>query len=159
MLVLCTRKLHAYLGLHLCTVTLCWTQLEVAFGINIAAARAVDREFNYKFGSDLGAGEARGLRPPAPPCFLGGSAPPDPPKGAPRPWLQRLFAFSRPNHLSGAELFPRNPTCSQQATCPGQLRCPGQNLFPQFRLFFLKKQLVQGSFAAWGRTFSQKSFF
>ena len=39
--------------------------------------------------------------PPHPPCFPGGSAPPDPPKGAPRPWLQRLVALSRPSHLSG----------------------------------------------------------
>ena len=65
------------------------------------------------------------------PAFPGGSAPWTPQKGALRPWLQRLFAFSRPNHLSRAKLFPRNPT-------------------------FLKKPLVRGSFAAWGRTFSLK---
>ena len=74
--------------------------------IIIAAARAVDREFNYIFGSDLGAGKAGGLRPPTPPCFSGGLRPLDPPKGAPRPWLQRLFAFSRPSHLSGAKMRP-----------------------------------------------------
>ena len=118
----------------------------------------MDREFNYKFGSDLGAGEAGGLRPPAPPYFSGGLRPPDTPKGAPRPWLQRLFAFSRPSHLSGAAALPRadfflrNPyflkkplvwgiTYSQkfvffeEATCPRQLRCLGQNLFSEIQPF------------------------
>ena len=69
----------------------------------------------------------------------------------------------------------------EQATCPGQLRCLGQNLFSKYDLFltnhvsraasppgaelfpgnllFLKKPLVPGSFAAWGRTFSSKSTF
>ena len=106
-------------------------------------------------------------------------------RGGPRPWPQRLFAFSRPSHLSGAaalpgvELFLKNPTFFEQATCPGQLRCLGQNFFSEIRLFeqatcpgqlrclgqnfflrnpiCLKKPLVPGSFAAWGRTFSQKS--
>ena len=70
-------------------------------------------EFICNFGSNLGAGEAGGLRPPAPPCFPGGSTPQNPPKGAPRPWLQRLVAFSRPTGaaaLPGAELFLRSPT-------------------------------------------------
>ena len=35
---------------------------------------------------------------------------------------------------------------------------PGQNFFPEIRLF-LKNPLVRGSFAAWGRTFSQKMTF
>ena len=43
-------------------------------------------------------------------------------------------------------------------TCPGQLRCLGQNFFSNLGLF-LNKPLVPGSFAAWGRTFSQKLFF
>ena len=66
----------------------------------------------------------------------------------------------------------------EEATCPGQLRCLGQNFLTENRLifsrshlfraaslpgaelfsqksdFFLKKPLVPGSFAAWGRTFS-----
>ena len=124
---------------------------------NIAAARAVDREFNSSFGSYLGAGDAGGCAPPHPPAFRG-APPPDPPKGASRPWLQRLFAFSQPNHLSGAELFLRNPTFFDETTCPGQLRCLGQN-FSQKLDFFLNKPLVPGSFAAWGRTFSQKVTF
>ena len=54
--------------------------------INIAAARAVDREFEYNFWLKFGWREAGGLRLPAPPCILG-LRPPDPPKGAPRPLL------------------------------------------------------------------------
>ena len=87
----------------------------------------------------MGAGEA--FPGGSAPCFSGGLRPPDPPKGAPRPWLQRLFAFSRPSHLSGAaalpgaELFLKNRALFEQATCPVQLRCQGQNLFPEIRLF------------------------
>ena len=102
--------------------------------------------------------------------------------GAPCPWLQRLFAFSRPSHLSGpaapqgAELFLRNPTSFEQAscpgqlrclgqsfsqksdffeqaTCPGQLRCLGQNFLSNSDLFFLHKPLVPGSFVALGQNF------
>ena len=69
---------------------------------NLAAARAVDREFNYKFGSNLGGREAVG----AAPLLSGGLRPPDPPKAAPRPWLQRLVVFSRQGHLSGAAALP-----------------------------------------------------
>ena len=130
--------------------------------------------------------EAGGATPPALPCFPGGSAPLTPPKGAPRPWLQQLFAFSRPSHLCGtaalpgAELVLRNPTFFfneplvpgsftawgrtfsqnmffEEATCPRQLRCLGQNFFWKTDFVFLNKPLVPGSFAAWGRTFSQKS--
>ena len=43
----------------------------------------------------------------------------------------------------------------EEATCPGQLRCLVQSFF-QKSTFFLKKPLVLGSFAAWGRTFSQE---
>ena len=62
--------------------------------------------------------------------------------------------------LPGAELFLKNRTFfEEEATCPGQLRCLGQNFFSEIRLF-LKKPLVPGSFAAWGRTFfSQKIDF
>ena len=77
---------------------------------NIAAARAVDREFNYIFGSDLGYGR---LRPPAPPRFLGGSAP--------RTAQKALRALG----CSGWSLF------RDRATCPGQLRCLGQNIFSE----------------------------
>ena len=66
--------------------------------------------------------------------------------------------MSRAASLPGAELFLRNPTFLEEATCPRQLRCLGQNFFSEIRLF-LKKPLVPGSFAAWGRTFSQKSDF
>ena len=41
-----------------------------------------------------------------------------------------------------------------RATCPGQLRCPRLNFF-----CFLKKPLIRGSCAAWGRTFSLNQFF
>ena len=98
-------------------------------------------------------------------------------------WMQRLFAFSRPSHssgaaaLPGAELFLRIPTFFlEQATCPGQLRCLGQMCFlriPTFfeqatcpgqlrclgqnfflRNVFLNNPVVPGNFAAWGRVVS-----
>ena len=75
-----------------------------------------------------------GAAPPHNPLLPGWVRPPDPPKGAPRPWLQLLFAFSRPRHLSraaaqpGAELSLRNPIS-------------------------LSKPLVRASCAAWGGTF------
>ena len=43
--------------------------------------------------------------------------------------------------------------------CPGQLRCLGQNDFSKQKDCFLNKPLVPGSFAAWGRTCSQKTDF
>ena len=49
-----------------------------------------------------GGGGGGAAPPPTPPCFSGGLRPPGSPKGAPRPRLQRLFAFSRSSHLSGA---------------------------------------------------------
>ena len=77
----------------------------------------------------------------------------------------------------------RKFTFFEEATCPGQLRCLGQNfsqkidfvrrshlsraaslpgaeLFPE-NLLCLKKPLVLGSFAAWGRCFfsENRSFF
>ena len=62
-----------------------------------------------------------------------------------------------------AACWPRGNCCQPgptffggAATCPGQLRCLGQNLFSEIRPF-LKKPLVPGSFAAWGRTCSHKS--
>ena len=102
--------------------------------------------------------------------------------------LFRVLTFSR-SHLSGAaalpgaELFHRIPTFFEQATCPGQRRCLGQFFFfSEIRLLFeqatcpgqrrclgqnfflefgpfMNKPLVPRSFAAWGRTFSQKSDF
>ena len=84
--------------------------------VNIAAARAVDRELEYKCWLEFGGRGRRGVCAPRTPLLSRGLRPQDPPKGAPRPWLQRLFAFSRPSHLSGAaplpgaELFLRNPT-------------------------------------------------
>ena len=73
--------------------------------INIAAARAVDRELNFNFGSNLGDGRRGSCAPPYP-LLSRGLRPLDPPKGAPRPWLQRLVAFLRPSHLSGAAALP-----------------------------------------------------
>ena len=67
--------------------------------------------------------------------------------------------MSRAASLPGAELFLEN--CFfyvEEATCPGRLRCLGQNFFSKFGLF-LNKPHVPGSFAAWGRTFSQKMTF
>ena len=62
--------------------------------------------------------------------------------------------LSRAASLLEAELVLRNRTFFKQAT----LRCLGQNFFSEIELF-LNKPLVPGSFAAWGRTFSQKSDF
>ena len=56
--------------------------------------------------------------------------------------------------LPGAELFPRNPTVLlEEATCPAT-SLPGAVFFEKF--IFLKKQLVRGRCAAWGRTVSQE---
>ena len=154
---------------------------------DIAAARAVDREFNYTCGSNLGDGRRGGCAPPHPPAFRG-SPPPGPPKKALRAlgcsdwslsrdratcpghlrclgqiFSQKSYFFGR-THLSraaslpGVELFLKSPTFFEEATCPGQLRCLGQNCFSKIILFW-KKPLVPGSFAAWGRTFSRKSTF
>ena len=76
--------------------------------MNIAAARAVDREFNYKFGSDAGVGRRGGCATPHPPAFPGCSAPRTPQKA-----LRALGC-------SGCSLS------RDRATCPGQLRCLGQ---------------------------------
>ena len=74
--------------------------------------------------------------------------------------FSRNLVFGR-NHLSGAASLPGAELFSQtsdfffeEATCPAQLRCLG-HFSSRIRLF-LKTPLVQGSFAAWGRTFSQK---
>ena len=119
----------------------------------------LDRVFHYKFGSNSGGGRRGGCAPPHPPAFQGAPTHRTPQKGAPRPWPQRLFAFSRPRHLSGADSLPGAelvlkflPFFEEEATCPGQLRRPGQNFTSQIR-FLLNKPLVLGSFAAWGRTF------
>ena len=74
--------------------------------------------------SPLHSGELRGGRP----------------KGSPRPWLQRLVAFSRPSRLSGAAALL------------------GADFF-QNSYFSLEKPLVWGSYAVGGSTFSQKSVF
>ena len=69
--------------------------------------------------------------------------------------------MSRAASLPGAELVLKILTFFEQATCPGQLRCLGQNFFSKVRLCW-KKPLVPGSFgsfAAWGRTCSQKTHF
>ena len=91
--------------------------------------------------------------------------------------------MSRAASLPGPDLFPEISFFLEEATCPGQLRCLGQFFFPEMSFFcleettcpgqlrcmgqffspeicfFWKKPLVWGSFAAWGRTFSQKSDF
>ena len=111
-----------------------------------------------------------------------GLRPPDPPKGAPRPWLQRLVAFlaraacpwqlrcrgqnslpeillvfeqaTSPGQLRCLEqnFLSETLILSKETTCPGQLRCQGQICSPKSN-FVLKKPLVWGSCAAWGRTF------
>ena len=98
-----------------------------------------------------------GAAPPRTPLLFRG-AKPDPPKGAPRPWPQRLFAFSRPNHLSGAELFPRNSTFLKKPLVWGSFAARGRTVCQKI-CFFLNKPLVPGNFAAWGTTFSQKRTF
>ena len=62
---------------------------------HIAAARIVDREFEYNLWLKFGGWRLGGCAPPHPPAFQGGGATPYPPKGAPRPWLQGLVAFRR----------------------------------------------------------------
>ena len=69
------------------------------------AARAVDWEFNYKFGSNL-AREAGGLRPPAHPCFLGGG-------GAPRPGQLRCLGQ---NFFSKTDFQEFWDSCAQNKT-------------------------------------------
>ena len=134
---------------------------------NIAAARAVDREFNYKFGSNAGDGRRGGCAPRTP-LLSGGLRPPDPPKGAPRPserpWLQRLVAFSRPSRLSGAAALPGADCFSQksilfeEATCPGQLRCLGQNFWQKID-FFVEEATCPGQLRCLGQNFFSKNDF
>ena len=129
----------------------------MAHQTNIAAARAVDREFEYNFLAQTEGGGRRGGCAPHTPLLSGGLRPWEPPEGTPHPWLQRLVAFSRPSHLSGAaalpgaDFFRESRRFFEEATCPGQLRCLGQNCLEKSDVF-LKKPLVRGSFAAWGRT-------
>ena len=54
--------------------------------------------------------------------------------------------------LPGAERFPECRLFFEEATCPGQLRCLAQSFFQKINVF-LKKPLVPGNFAAWGRVF------
>ena len=55
----------------------------------------------------------------------------------------------------GQNLFQKSDIFFEQATCPGQLRCLGQRFFLKKHTFLKKNPLVRGSYAAWGRTFSQ----
>ena len=144
----------------------------------VATARAVDREFNYNVGSDLGAGEAGGLRPPHPPAFRGAEALrafvcsgcslshdrttcpgqiffPEIRLLLNKPLVRGSFAAWGKTFLQKSDFF-------KQATCPGQLRCLGQNFWQKIdylKKMKKKKPLDPGSFAAWGRTFSRKSDF
>ena len=95
--------------------------------LNIAAARAVDREFNYNFGSNLGDGR-RGAAPPRTQLLFRGA------RSAPLAAAVVRFLATEP--LVRGRTFPRNPTFTQQATCPGRLRCLGQNFFPRNPTFF-----------------------
>ena len=93
--------------------------------INIAAARVVDRECNYKFGSNARDGRRGGCVPPHPHAFPGGLASRTPQKAL-RAFGRSGCSLSRDRTTCpGQNFFPRNPTFSQQATCPGQLRCLG----------------------------------
>ena len=106
---------------------------------NIVAARAVDREFNYKFGSNSGGGRRGGCAPPAPPCIPGGPAPQIP---------QKALRQGRSAPLAAAvgRLLSTGPLVR------GSWAARGRTFFKNSGLF-LKKPLVQGSCAAWGRTF------
>ena len=66
--------------------------------------------------------------------------------------------MSRAASLPGAELVLKNPTFVGRSHLSQAASLPGAELFPDNRLF-LKKPLAPGSFAAWGRTFSQKTDF
>ena len=133
-------------------------------------------------------GGRRGLRPAAPSCFPGGSAP-RPPKKALRALGCSGCSLSRdrptcPGQLRclGQNFFSEIRLFIEQATCPGQLRClaqncfqkfiffgrsnlsgaaslPGAELFTEIQFLFWKKPLVRGNFAAWGRTFFLKMCF
>ena len=99
-------------------------------------------------------------------------------------FLQKIVFFSRSHSFAAWDrvFFPDNRFFFEDATCPGQLRClwqfffqkiyffirshlswaaslPGAERFPENRLFFVKKPLVPGSFAAWGRFLSQIRIF
>ena len=76
--------------------------------------------------------EAGGLRPPAPPCFSGGLRPPGPPKRRSAPLPAAVV------RILATEPLVRGRTFFQKSD-------------------FLKKPLVPGSFAAWGRFFPRKS--
>ena len=91
-------------------------------------------EFNYKFGSNLGDGRRGGCAPPHPPAFAGGSAPRTP-KRRSAPLAAAVVRFLATDPL-----------------------VRGRTFSPENR-FFLKKPLVWGSFAAWGRTVLRKSCF
>ena len=68
------------------------------------------------------------------------------------------------SHLSGAaalpvaDLVPRNLSFFGRNHLSGAAALPGAEFFSGISMF-LKKPLVWGSCAAWGRTFSQKSVF
>ena len=131
---------------------------------NIAAAKAVDREFNYIFGSDLGRGRRGGCAPPRTPLLFRGAPPPGSPKRCSAPLAAAVVRFLateplvRGSFAAWGIFFLRNPTFFEESTWPGQLRCLGQNFLSKMT-FFLNKPLVPGSFAAWGRTVSRKSEF
>ena len=114
-------------------------------------------EFNYKFGSKSGGGRRGGCASPHPPAFPGGSVPRTPQKAL-RALGCSCCSLSHDRATCPGRTFLRNPTFLEEATCPRQLRCLGQNFFSEVRLF-VSKPLVRGSFAAWGRTVSQKSDF
>ena len=80
---------------------------------------------------------------------------------------QHLFSkncfFLRTSHLSraaslpGAELFPEHQFCFSKSHLSRAALLPGAELFSKQNFF--NKQLVPGSYVAWGRTLSQKNDF
>ena len=56
--------------------------------------------------------------------------------------------------LPGAEVFPETDLFLKKPLVPGSFAAWGRTFFEKID-FFLKKPLVPGSFAAWGRTFGR----
>ena len=103
-----------------------------------------------------------GYAVPHPPAFRR-APPPRPPKRRSAPFAAAVgfFSLGRATCLGqlrcqGQNFLPERRRFFEELTCPEQLRCMGQNFPPQNSDFFLKKSLVRGSCAAWGRAFPRK---
>ena len=99
-------------------------------------ARAVDREFNYKFVSDFGAGEAGGLRPPPHPPACRGAPPPGPPKRRSAPLAAAVVRFLATVPLVRGRAFSKKSDFYSTSHLSGAASLPGAELFFRNRTFF-----------------------